>query len=250
LLLLQSDLKPSNIGFDKNGIVKIFDFGLARESIDNTSSSAFKKPRLMTGGAGTPRYMAPEVAKRSRVYGMPADVYSFSILLWQIATKKVPYAEITCPVEFAAKVVQKNLRPNLGLVQSQSLQMIIEQAWSSEPSHRPSFAAIVEGLHAVMDEIELLPETTSDTKKTHPYKTVKKNASVRYLKPSKEPQTIKRRLSERLKLQQCPEVQKNEVTACDPATSLMHRLRSSHYLLNAISFRSFQTESEGGESEQ
>jgi serine/threonine protein kinase len=52
------DLKPSNIGFDSKDEVRIFDFGLAREHIlDTNGRKNLAKPRLMTGGAGTPRYM-------------------------------------------------------------------------------------------------------------------------------------------------------------------------------------------------
>jgi serine/threonine protein kinase len=59
--------------------------------------------RLMTGGAGTPRYMAPEVAAMSDTYGFPADVYSFTILLWQIVTSRTPYADILSPTELACE---------------------------------------------------------------------------------------------------------------------------------------------------
>lgn len=47
--ILFRDLKPQNIGFDTNGVVRIFDFGLAREISQGASF------RVMTGQAGTPR---------------------------------------------------------------------------------------------------------------------------------------------------------------------------------------------------
>jgi serine/threonine protein kinase len=75
----------------------------------------------MTGGAGTPRYMAPEVARMERSYGFPADVYSFTILLWQIITNRVPYASIGSGLEFTTRVVNGNLRPTLKYVDSDLL---------------------------------------------------------------------------------------------------------------------------------
>lgn len=52
------DLKPDNIGFDTTGVLKIFDFGLAREQkdVDRQSDGNYK----MTGHTGSRRYMAPE----------------------------------------------------------------------------------------------------------------------------------------------------------------------------------------------
>jgi serine/threonine protein kinase len=47
--ILFRDLKPQNIGFDTNGVVRIFDFGLAREIAQGNTF------RVMTGQAGTPR---------------------------------------------------------------------------------------------------------------------------------------------------------------------------------------------------
>jgi serine/threonine protein kinase len=204
----------------------------------------------MTGGAGSPRYMAPEVAKRSRVYGMPADVYSFSMLLWQIATKKVPYAEITCPTEFAAQVVNRNLRPNLGLVPSHSLQMIIRQAWSSEPLERPSFAVIVRDLHAVLDEFKLLPRKEAYRCE----KLVDKNSSLKCSKMNNRSQHIKNIFSKMLTLKPSLEIQKNDVLnrqgeSVDPSKPWIHRLISSNYQRNGTSRRSCQTVYEAGEPE-
>lgn len=48
------DLKPDNIGFDSNGTVKIFDFGVARD-LEYVRQVGDK-----LGFTGTPRYMAPE----------------------------------------------------------------------------------------------------------------------------------------------------------------------------------------------
>jgi serine/threonine protein kinase len=52
------DLKPDNVGFDEKGVLKLFDFGLAKELKD-----ADKLPDgnyRMTGHTGSRRYMSPE----------------------------------------------------------------------------------------------------------------------------------------------------------------------------------------------
>jgi serine/threonine protein kinase len=135
-----SDLKPSNIGFDGKDQVKIFDFGLAREILEDSPN---QKTRQMTGGVGTPRYMAPEVASMSDTYGFAADVYSFSILLWQIVTTRTPFADIVSPRDFASKVLKANKRPSLAQIDCpDSLKRLMETGWSADPLKRPTFSVI------------------------------------------------------------------------------------------------------------
>ena len=135
-----SDLKPTNIGFNHENQVKIFDFGLAREMSEDSPK---QRTRLMTGGAGTPRYMAPEVAAMSDSYGFPADVYSFTILLWQIVTTRTPYADILSPTDFASQVLKANKRPSLAQIDcSDSLKSLMESGWSADPLKRPTFSVI------------------------------------------------------------------------------------------------------------
>ena len=83
------DLKPDNVGFDVRGDVKIFDFGLSRvmPSDCNTYDEVFEM-----SGAGSPRYMAPEVMGEYPRYNLKADVYTYSILMWEILALKKPYA--------------------------------------------------------------------------------------------------------------------------------------------------------------
>jgi len=79
--ILHRDLKSANLLIDKSGGVKVCDFGLARvkESVNT-----------MTGQVGTYQWMAPEVLANER-YTEKADVYSFGIILWEMATRQCPY---------------------------------------------------------------------------------------------------------------------------------------------------------------
>eukprot|EP00559_Dactyliosolen_fragilissimus_P000866 CAMPEP_0184868472 /NCGR_PEP_ID=MMETSP0580-20130426/30568_1 /TAXON_ID=1118495 /ORGANISM="Dactyliosolen fragilissimus" /LENGTH=286 /DNA_ID=CAMNT_0027369393 /DNA_START=173 /DNA_END=1030 /DNA_ORIENTATION=+ len=73
--ILYRDLKPGNVGFDIDGVTKLFDFGLAKEIEPS------RQARLHTKMTGSLRYMAPEVATGEK-YSTSVDVYSFGILLW------------------------------------------------------------------------------------------------------------------------------------------------------------------------
>lgn len=133
------DLKPSNMGFDIEGNVKLFDFGLAREIPHNSD-------RRLTGATGSRRYMAPEVAL-SMQYGLPADVYSFGIFLYEASTLERPFHSMTRS-EHEEKVTRGRFRPsfyNYGTI-PRSLQKLVRRCWDHSPKVRPDFRSITEQL--------------------------------------------------------------------------------------------------------
>jgi serine/threonine protein kinase len=133
------DLKPYNIGF-QNGKVKLFDFGLARFA---------KEGRRLVGRVGSPLYMAPEVTQ-SRAYGLPADVYSFAIMLWELLMLEIPFEGMSRE-ELEYAVVNENARPVIEKsVGSRALQNMITSAWDASPESRPTFTSIREVLEECM----------------------------------------------------------------------------------------------------
>jgi serine/threonine protein kinase len=85
--IMHRDLKPANIlVFIVDGCVslKIVDVGLARFAAGNNLSA-----RTMTQGAGTVYYMAPEVMSGEGHYGCKVDVFSFGIMMAEIAVCKL-----------------------------------------------------------------------------------------------------------------------------------------------------------------
>jgi len=60
--VMHRDLKPDNIGFSAtDGRLVLFDFGLAKLVPRMEGTVSGTAPQPMTGGVGSPRYMAPEV---------------------------------------------------------------------------------------------------------------------------------------------------------------------------------------------
>eukprot|EP00957_Ditylum_brightwellii_P160693 12233722-Ditylum_brightwellii.AAC.1 len=56
------DLKPDNVGYDSQGVLKLFDFGLAKELREHQRNS--EGTYNLSGNTGSQRYMAPEVSLR------------------------------------------------------------------------------------------------------------------------------------------------------------------------------------------
>jgi len=151
LNIIFRDLKPQNIGFDENDVVKIFDFGLAREYHHNFPSENRRNEgtRQMTGNCGTPRYMAPEVAAMQD-YGLECDVYSFSITMWEICTLNKAFEDVRGKLVFLEDVVRGNKRPSIKSISLSAIGALLEQGWDKDPSKRPSFSDVVKLLEEVI----------------------------------------------------------------------------------------------------
>lgn len=82
--IVHRDVKPANCAVDKDGQVKLMDFGIARRIQKNPSQ---KRAKMVEG---TPRYLAPEAAVGKPVDGR-ADIYSLGIMAYEMVTGRVPF---------------------------------------------------------------------------------------------------------------------------------------------------------------
>ncbi|RPH35330.1 MAG: serine/threonine protein kinase, partial [Planctomycetota bacterium] len=90
--VIHRDIKPENILIDRQGRVKIADFGLAKLSkVDET--------RITQSGyvMGTPRYMAPEQFEASCRVDHRADIYSLGVVFYEMLTGEVPMGRFKPP---------------------------------------------------------------------------------------------------------------------------------------------------------
>lgn len=138
------DLKPANIGFDVRGDLKLFDFGLA--TIISPEGDPYEDTYAMSG-AGSPRYMAPEVLKEEPdTYNLKADVYTFSIVMWQVLSLKQPFSFVQSRDELADHVVNQGGRPEIPEIWPEAIKENISAAFDADMGKRPSMSSFYETL--------------------------------------------------------------------------------------------------------
>ncbi|WP_133622145.1 serine/threonine protein kinase [Bradymonas sediminis] len=108
LHFLHRDLKPSNImltrDFQGQDMVKILDFGIAKDLSENAESLA----RITHQGTfvGTPRYASPEQLEQTKQLGPPSDIYSLGLLMWEAMV-----GDPAVPSTIYGECVEKHLGP-------------------------------------------------------------------------------------------------------------------------------------------
>merc|ERR1712050_123397 len=82
--IVYRDLKPENVMLDKQGYIKVVDFGIAKK-LTAGQNQTFTV-------IGTPHYMAPETLQ-GHGYGMEVDIWSMGIMLFEFVIGKLPFAD-------------------------------------------------------------------------------------------------------------------------------------------------------------
>ncbi|XP_065863817.1 serine/threonine-protein kinase 1-like [Euphorbia lathyris] len=134
--IIHRDLKSSNLLVDKNWTVKVGDFGLSR----------LKHATYLTTktGRGTPQWMAPEVL-RNEPSDEKSDIYSFGVIMWELATEKIPWDNLNS-MQVIGAVGFMNQRLEIPKDVDPQWSSIIESCWCSDPQSRPTFQELLEKL--------------------------------------------------------------------------------------------------------
>ena len=117
--IVHRDIKPENILVDKQGRVKIADFGIAKI----LGEAAGREP--LTGQQqvmGTPHYMAPEQVEKPASVDHRADIYSLGVVFYEMLTGELPLGRFALPSE----LVRLDLR----------LDEVVMRALEKEPDRR------------------------------------------------------------------------------------------------------------------
>ncbi|XP_063165878.1 vascular endothelial growth factor receptor 2 [Candoia aspera] len=136
---IHRDLAARNILLSENNVVKICDFGLARD--------IYKDPDYVRkGDARLPlKWMAPETIF-DRVYTIQSDVWSFGVLLWEIFSLGAsPYPGVKIDEDFCRRL-KKGTRMRPPDYTTPEMYQTMLDCWHGEPKQRPTFSDLVERL--------------------------------------------------------------------------------------------------------
>ncbi|XP_012886470.1 PREDICTED: vascular endothelial growth factor receptor 3 [Dipodomys ordii] len=134
---IHRDLAARNILLSESDIVKICDFGLARD--------IYKDPDYVRkGSARLPlKWMAPE-SIFDKVYTTQSDVWSFGVLLWEIFSLGAsPYPGVQINEEFCQRL-KEGTRMRAPELATPAIRRIMLSCWSGDPKARPAFSELVE----------------------------------------------------------------------------------------------------------
>ncbi|KAI1898087.1 hypothetical protein AGOR_G00068730 [Albula goreensis] len=136
---IHRDLAARNILLSENNVVKICDFGLARD--------IYKDPDYVRkGDARLPlKWMAPE-AIFDKIYTTQSDVWSFGVLMWEIFSLGAsPYPGLHIDEEFCCRL-KEGTRMRAPEYSSPEIYQTMLDCWQGEPAERPTFTELVERL--------------------------------------------------------------------------------------------------------
>lgn len=147
--IVHRDIKPQNFKVDKDGTVKMLDFGIAKHKYS---------PKLTQLGfvVGTTEYLAPE--QFQQLPELKSDVWALSVMAYELVTGYMPF-EATNPVMMQTKIRHaqytspKILIPNI----SEKLLHLIQSGLKANPANRISARDLEELLEKDKNDVHSSP---------------------------------------------------------------------------------------------
>jgi serine/threonine protein kinase len=147
--IVHRDIKPANILVSKDGLVKVADFGLAKE---REAKGTISEPGQIVG---TPQYMAPEQAEGKAV-DHRTDLYALGATLYHMVSGRKPFDGPT-PIAIVVKAIQEDPPPLEPPVPA-GVAALVRRLMAKVPGERP---ATGEEVVRAIDALKSAPAATA-----------------------------------------------------------------------------------------
>src|SRR3989440_3988825 len=138
--IIHQDLHSGNILCENDDDVIISDLGISKSAMESTNDKKVY---------GIISYMAPEILQGKKCT-KASDIYSFSMIMWEFMTGRIPYDDFDNRNECMIKICD-GYRPELeDYTAPHDYIKLMQECWNPDPINRPSFDDISIQLHDIM----------------------------------------------------------------------------------------------------
>ncbi|CAB5361890.1 unnamed protein product [Rhizophagus irregularis] len=137
--ILHRNIRSKNIVITNHDVAKLTNFQLANNLVIDKKYVQYSSPEML------------EVNKEKE-YDTKCEVYSYGILLWEIAECKIPYAEFENSIDIIKKVIKgyrEKFTPDTNI--PKEYQILVKKAVKQNPDYRPTFAKLLIGLQDIFN---------------------------------------------------------------------------------------------------
>jgi serine/threonine protein kinase len=146
---LHRDLKSLNVLLDMNFRAKLADFGLSTLKTSSASTTA-------GGFKGTVLWSAPELFKRGAKANTASDIYSLGMILWELVSRQIPFADAATPA-IAMDWVKSGEQENIPTGTPEDFKALILDCWDKDPAKRPQADAVAKRLDTLWQSEQKKP---------------------------------------------------------------------------------------------